>query len=102
MRKSDPFVPASEDVRGNIAAVFSHFLKTSDNFAIDPQTTIESFARNYHIPNKASLSTIVNFQQNVSKWCLRNLKKPCINVGVVVLVIVIVILNDSNCDCYSE
>jgi hypothetical protein len=72
MRQSDTSVPPSKDVRGNIAAVFSHFLKTSDEVAIDPQTTMESFAIKYHkpitcSPNKASLSTIVNFQQNVSK-----------------------------------
>ena len=71
MRQSDTCVSASKDVRGDIIAVFSHFLKIK-RLAIDPQTCIESFALKYHkqiacSQNKnASRSSVINFQKNVS------------------------------------
>ena len=72
MRQSQITFPVSEDARGDVSAVFSKYLHTSDGHAIDPQTTMETFALKYHKPIKASpkdgsLLTVVNFQQNVSK-----------------------------------
>ena len=72
MRQSQITFPACEDARGDVSAVFSKYLKTSDGYAIDPQTTMETFALKYHKPIKASpadssLLTVVNFQQNVSR-----------------------------------
>ena len=72
MRQSQITFPVSEDARGDVSAVFSKYMNTSDGHAIDPQTTMETFALKYHKPIKAStkdssLLTVVNFQQNVSK-----------------------------------